>query len=128
MGSVDPTGNTPNVMKPQCPIKPLPEVAVPNRGHTPVEFPFPTAASPIGQALLQAVTDVSAAADERDFRRFIERLKRPDKRQQFQAIPSDRRFHIGSLKTRSSVGVANREPPATGSPPVDVDNENVLRQ
>ena len=113
MWPVDPPQLEFHLVEPQCAVQSLPQVAILHRNHLAVVFPLPAVAPPFIQAILHALSNVRATANQCDFRRLIEGLKGAYDRQQIEPITSDLGLDVGRLEPFVAVGRLQRESPLT---------------
>jgi len=103
-------------MEPQSPIQTLPQISVLDRHHLAKQFPPPPVAPPFRQAVLHAMPNVRAAAEQSHSGGLVEGLQRPHHRQQIQPLPAHPGFDVRCRKLFRAIGLLQREPPSARVP------------
>jgi hypothetical protein len=115
MWSVEAASAAFHIVELQRPIEPLPEVGVLDGHHLPEELPPPIAAAPFGEPVANARPDIIATVHKRYPRRLIERLQRPDDRQQIKPFDGQVGLGVVSLKPLHAILAAEHELPLSAA-------------
>ncbi len=100
---VETPGAALHLMEIECPVDPLPEVAVLDRHHLAEMLPLPSVMPPLGQPLGQAAVDVTAGRDERHAGGLGQSLEPPHHGQQLETLAADVRLFVAGFELVAAV-------------------------